>query len=117
MKSILIVLYAWYGVVCVLNWKATLNTLFYNNCVILQHPFIDKYADRAYSIIKDLISRTKSVVREMDKRNARKIKKFLMEEFTDESNSLSESNGSLQNTDEISLPDESSQVRMHSITW
>ena len=52
----------------------------------------------------------------MDKRNARKIKKFLMEEFTDESNSLSESNGSLQNTDEISLPDESSQVRMHSIT-
>ena len=46
----------------------------------------------------------------MDKRNARKIKKFLMEEFTEDTNSLTESNGSLQNTDDVSLPDESSQV-------
>lgn len=46
----------------------------------------------------------------MDKRNARKIKKFLMEEFTEEGSALTESNGSLQNTDDVSLPDESSQV-------
>lgn len=44
----------------------------------------------------------------MDKQNARR--KFLTEEANDDSNSLTESNGSLQNNDDISLPDESSQV-------
>ncbi|XP_067928403.1 serine/threonine-protein kinase TAO1-like isoform X2 [Watersipora subatra] len=74
----------------------------------MTHTFLTQYVERAFAIIRELISRTKSVVREMDKRNARKIKKFLMEEYVEDGN-LSESNGSLQNTDDISLPDESSQ--------
>jgi len=77
---------------------------------VLQHTFITMHAARSYDIIRDLITRTKAVVREMDKRNARKIKKFLMEEYTEDSGSLTESNGSLPHTDSISLPDESSQV-------
>lgn len=64
------------------------------------------YASQSHTIISDLVARTKATVREMDKQNARKIKKFLMDEYMDDSTSLTESNGSLQH-DELSLPDDS----------
>lgn len=75
---------------------------------ITQNNFIEMHYSRSLDIIIDLINRTKDSVRETGKRNAKKIKKFLMEEPSEDGSSLAESNGSLQNPDD--LVDELSQV-------
>lgn len=77
-------------------------------CLALQNDFIEIHCTRSLDIIIDLINRTKDSVRETGKRNAKKIKKFLMEELNEDGASLAESNGSLQNPDD--LVDELSQV-------